>query len=140
MKMVMHQLVASPLDSVQEFYSDVKNLKRISPPFPRLIIDATDTRVVVGQEFLLTMDFMLFKFVWVSKIDDVVEGKHFVDSFRGSIFKVWRHTHAYKAVAGGTLLTDEVDYKPAIWFAPFAFAGVKVLFIFRRLAIKKVLG
>ena len=139
MKMVTHQLVAMEFNHVREFYGDVSNLKRISPPFPQLTIDATDTRVAAGKEFILTLDFILFKFIWLSKIEEVVDGEYFVDSFRGSVFKVWRHTHAYKAIVGGTLLTDEVEFTPALWIVPFAFVCVKMLFVFRRSAIDRVL-
>ena len=140
MKVVVSQHVASAHSVVQQFYSDVSNLKRISPAFPRLTINAVDTCVVAGRTFQLSLDFLLFKFEWLSKIDTVVEGEYFVDIFQGSIFKQWHHTHRYKSSGIGTLLTDEIEYVPVAWFAPFAYLAVRLLFVFRKQAIAKVLG
>jgi ligand-binding SRPBCC domain-containing protein len=133
------QHVSAPVEAVKAFYGDVANLKRISPPFPRLTISAKDTRVQKGGEFMLILDFILFKLTWLSVIDEVVEGQYFIDSFRGSIFSLWRHKHAYSAIEGGTLLTDEIEYHPAFWFAPFATIGIKMLFAFRRRSLAEAL-
>ncbi|MBX2989912.1 MAG: hypothetical protein KF749_01960 [Bacteroidetes bacterium] len=134
------QFVKAPHESVREFYDDVKNLKRISPPFPRLHIEADDTRVVQGREFRITLDFLVFSFHWNSAIERVVPGEYFVDTFRGSVFRFWKHTHKYESEGTGTRLTDVVECRPVWWFAPFAFPAVRLLFMYRRRAIAEVLG
>lgn len=135
----MRQQVSAKHEVVRDFYSDVKNLKRISPPFPKLTIDAEDTRVVEGRDFRMRLDFLVFSVHWLSRIDKVVDGSYFVDTFSGGVFTTWRHTHAYEPSQAGTLLTDEIECSPAFWFTPLAYIGVKGLFMFRRRAIARVL-
>ncbi len=134
------QLVKAPHESVREFYADVKNLKKISPPFPRLRIEAKDTRVVQGREFRIMLDFLLFRFRWNSVIEQVVPGEYFVDTFRGSVFLFWKHTHKYESEGTGTRLTDVVECRPVWWFAPFALPAVRLLFLYRKRAIAEVFG
>lgn len=123
-----------------EFYSDVRNLKRISPRFPRLQIEADDTRVISGRTFTLGLDFFAFKLFWNSTIDTVVPGEYFVDRFAGTIIREWKHTHAYKPVPSGTCLTDVVEFKPVWWCAPVVWLAVKFLFAYRKKALARVLG
>ncbi len=137
MRFVISQIVQAPIDRVKEFYSDVKNLKRVSPPFPRMTIVGDDTRVEPGREFAIMLDFLLFELTWNSTIESVVPGEYFVDTFRGSVVKHWRHVHRYEPHDEGALLTDEIECEVAPLLKPFAWLGIRALFGFRKRAFAR---
>lgn len=142
MKIRFHftQKLRAPYGEVVLFFSDVNNLKRVSPSFPRMEIVAPSTIVNQGSEFLLKIHFGLFVLRWVSVIDEVGPGGLFTDSFRGSVFQLWRHTHTFKEIPGGSLVIDDIECVPAWWFVPFTWLFVQTLFIYRRKALKKALS
>lgn len=129
----------APLSRVAAFYSDVRNLAKISPPFPRLRILAEDTAVEEGKTFEIELDFIIFAMRWRSFIEKVHPGSFFVDTAQTKLLRTWRHVHRYESTTNGTLLTDEVLCDPVRWVAPFIGIGLWMLFAFRRRAIERVL-
>ncbi|MER3523887.1 MAG: hypothetical protein C4326_07405 [Ignavibacteria bacterium] len=129
----------APLTRVAAFYSDLRNLAKISPPFPRLRILAEDTAVEEGKTFDIELDFIIFAMRWRSFIEQVHPGSFFVDTSQGKLLRTWRHVHRYEPVDDGTLLTDEVVCDPRWWVAPFIGIGLTAIFAFRRRAIERVL-
>lgn len=140
MRFVITQLVTAPAERVREFYSDVKNLKRVSPPFPLMRIEGEDTRIEAGRQFAIMLDFLLFELKWNSTIESVVPGEYFVDTFRGSVVRHWRHIHRYRKHEQGTLLIDEIECEVSPVIRPFAWFGIRALFGFRKRAFAKALA
>lgn len=124
---------------VAAFFNDVQNLKRITPPFPRMEIQGETTAVVPGAEFTLTLDFGVFRFGWNSVIEAVDPGRSFTDTFSGALFTRWRHIHRFEPQGNGTLLTDEIDCNPVLWFAPFAWIFTHMLFLYRKQTLARLL-
>lgn len=54
---------------------------------------------------------------WVTEITHVQEPAFFVDEQRFGPYRFWHHQHHFKAVAGGTEMTDLVSY--LLPFSPF---------------------
>lgn len=63
-----------------------------------------------------------------SKITELDHPHRFVDEMQKGPFKSWRHVHLFEAVDGGTLMTDDVEYR-----VPFGVLGALVdrLFVHR---------
>ncbi len=136
---VYQHIVPTHPEKVAAFYSDVRNLVKISPPFPRLRILTEQTVVEEGRTFDLELDFILFAARWRSHIERVQAGSLFIDTAEGRLMRMWRHIHQYEATPGGTLLTDEIHCDPVWWVAPFIGIGLTALFTFRRYAIERAL-
>ena len=49
---------------------------------------------------------------WTSEIHDWTPPHRFVDVQLRGPYRYWHHNHQFKAIDGGTLITDEVDYSP----------------------------
>ena len=47
---------------------------------------------------------------WCTEIEVYERGVRFVDRQIRGPYKLWRHTHTFEDVSGGTLMTDQVDY------------------------------
>jgi ligand-binding SRPBCC domain-containing protein len=132
------QELNAPINQVARFFADVNNLKRITPSYPRMNIVASTTGVVQGTKFLLTLDFGLFTFRWVSFIEAVGSDGAFTDSFSGNLFRLWRHSHSFQAIPAGSLVIDDIECEPAWWLTPFAPVFVYGLFFYRRRALRSI--
>lgn len=139
MKFGFEQFLDVPIERVGRFFGDVRNLGRISPPFPRMIINATSTAVRSGASFALQLDFLLFRMHWDSMIDEVEEGRSFTDTSSGTLFHRWKHTHVFTPHGHGSMLVDRIECDPVWWFRPFAWIGVHLMFVYRKRAILKAL-
>jgi ligand-binding SRPBCC domain-containing protein len=49
--------------------------------------------------------------VWVSEITVVQEPHRFVDEQRRGPYRMWRHEHRFREIAGGVAIEDDVDYE-----------------------------
>lgn len=47
---------------------------------------------------------------WEGVWEEAVPGDRLVDGARRSPFRHWRHHHLFRAMEGGTLMTDRVEY------------------------------
>ena len=129
-----------PFDKVVRFFGDVRNLSSISPPYPRMEVVSPSPYVKKGAQFRIQLDFGSFSVQLLSVIDEVGENGMFVDSFRGGLFRVWRHTHAFQPMNEKCLVIDAIECDPSWWFAPFAWVGVHLLFVYRQRALRSVLA
>jgi ligand-binding SRPBCC domain-containing protein len=132
------QYVAAPTDAIAAFYSDARNLLRISPPFPRLRILSEQSRVEQGRTISLGLDFILFRVRWDSCIERHVPGEFFTDTFDGKVIRRWTHTHRFSRNGNGTMLTDEISCEPVWWAVPFVWVAVQMLFVYRRVALRRL--
>ena len=127
------QRVGADLSTVTTFFHDVANLLRVSPSFPPLRLEApSGTRVQSGAEFTLSMDFGIGALSWNTVIESVHADGTFTDTFRGNVFREWKHTHRFSPLDGGTVIHDEIECRPAWWFGPFAWLFVRILFAVRK--------
>jgi ligand-binding SRPBCC domain-containing protein len=106
------QRLAIPRDQAWTFFSDPRNLPRITPPWmafritnrlaermhPGMII-TYQVRVLPG----LAVD-------WVTEITHVGEPEFFVDEQRFGPYRFWHHQHHFREIPGGTEVQDVVHY------------------------------
>jgi uncharacterized protein (TIGR01777 family) len=140
------QFIPAPLDKVFDFFSEAKNLEKITPPWLGFKIVSTSTPTIKSGtviEYKLSLHGVPIR--WKSKILEYKKNESFVDLQLKGPYSYWHHTHSFKEVSGGTLMRDRVLYRlpmgslGRIFAGPFIASDVKKIFDYRTHAIKKYL-
>ena len=115
------QVVAMSLERCWSFFSDPRNLSRITPPslgfrveseLPEQIHPGLMIRYTVSPLFGIPM-------TWLTEITHVAHPHHFVDEQRVGPYRIWHHEHFFRAIdQEQTEVRDLVHYVP-----PFGFLG-----------------
>src|SRR6478736_5459185 len=115
------QFLPIDLNTAWDFFSSPKNLAIITPAkmnFKILSISG-DNKIHEGQ--IIKYKVSVFPYVrlgWTTEITKVMHLSYFIDEQLSGPYKVWKHSHYFKAVAGGVDMTDELEYA-----IPFGFLG-----------------
>jgi ligand-binding SRPBCC domain-containing protein len=128
------------LPEAWSFFSDPRNLSRITPPSLGLEV-TSDLPGVMYPGMIITYRVRPIPWVsvgWVTEITHVREPVLFVDEQRFGPYRFWHHEHHFREVEGGVEMEDIVHY--ALPFGPIGrvFGGPLVrrrleqIFSFRR--------
>ncbi len=105
--------IEAPLDDVWRFFSDPRNLSRITPPWLRLELTcAPPAEMYPG--LLLTYRVRPFAGMalnWVTEITHIVDRRLFVDEQRAGPYAFWHHQHHFRPLPGGVEMEDIVHYR-----------------------------
>jgi ligand-binding SRPBCC domain-containing protein len=134
------QQVAAPVDRVQAFFSDARNLVKVSPRYPVMRIPECHSAIAAGNVLPIGLDFGIVAVTLYSTIEEVGIDGSFRDSFRGFGFRSWCHRHCFKQEARGTTIVDEITCEPQWWLRPFAPLCLRLLFSVRSSALAKEFG
>lgn len=118
-RMTFKQSIPSDIDTVWDFISSPKNLKRITPPHMGfdIVSDMDSDKMYPGQIIAYKVSPIGgIKLNWVTEITHVKDKEYFVDEQRFGPYKLWHHKHFIKAIPGGVEMTDIVDYKVGFGF------------------------
>jgi ligand-binding SRPBCC domain-containing protein len=125
-------------EEVFPFFCDVHNLERITPPELAFRV-LTPGPVEIARGTLIDYRLGLFgvPFGWRTVITAWDPPHVFVDEQLRGPYHTWIHRHTFEAVAGGTRMTDRVDYRlplhplsgPAL---PLVRRQLNRIFVFRR--------
>ena len=111
------QTVPVPSPKVFEFFADPRNLGRITPSW--LSFRMLNKGELVMREGL-RIDYRIrplgFPQRWTSIISTWDPPRRFVDEQVRGPYRRWHHLHEFRAVEGGTVITDCVTY--ALPFGP----------------------
>jgi len=110
-------LLPLPPEEVFPFFADAGNLERITPPWLNFSI-VTPLPMVMRPGALIDYRLRLhgIPIRWRTEIAEFDPPNGFVDQQLRGPYRLWHHTHRFRAVAGGTLATDEVRYGvPGYW-------------------------
>jgi len=107
------QKLPASLEETWNFFSNAHNLLTITPPFLNLKV----TNEIFGDE-VYAGQIIVYKvkplggigIFWVTEITHIQSKKMFVDEQRKGPYKLWHHQHHFKAIDGGTEMTDIVHY------------------------------
>ncbi len=124
--MSLHQLksiqkIPISIDEAWHFFSNAKNLIRITPPFLNLKVtsELSEEEVFAGQRMTyIVKPIFNIPLSWTTEISHVERLKLFVDEQKKGPYKLWRHQHHFKEIMGGIEMTDLIDYE-----LPFGFIG-----------------
>ncbi|MCB0351734.1 MAG: TIGR01777 family oxidoreductase [Bdellovibrionales bacterium] len=99
-------------DEVFRFFSDARNLQKITPPEMGFVVEKMSTSEIVQGSLI---DYKLkvhgIPIQWRTEIIQWAPPKAFVDNQLKGPYSRWHHTHTFEPLAGGTLMKDRVHYK-----------------------------
>lgn len=144
------QAIPVSLEEAWDFFSSPLNLSKITPDGMRFEITSdytADTKMYAGMLITYIISpFLGLKMDWMTEITHVKEGEYFVDEQRFGPYALWHHQHHFKAVKGGVIMTDILDY--AIPYGPIGRLAnailvekqVKQIFDYRVGAVERLFG
>jgi len=130
------------------FFSDPRNLPRITPPWLFFeVLSVLPARMHPG----LLIEYQVrplwgVPVKWETEIIHVAEPFLFIDEQRRGPYRIWRHEHRFRAVDGGVEKEDEVRYRlpggPIGRLAQRLLVRkrVEAIFDYRREAVERIFG
>lgn len=106
------QYVPRPLDETFAFFSDARNLERITPPHLGFDI-RTPMPIAMHDGTLIEYRIKLqgIPMKWLTRIDRWRPGVEFVDTQLQGPYAKWVHHHTFRAEGAGTRMEDRVEYR-----------------------------
>ncbi|MCS6971427.1 MAG: SRPBCC family protein [Turneriella sp.] len=150
--MVIHslqceQLVPAPIPEVWQFFSDPRNLEKITPPDMQFRILTPDLPQQIYPGLFIeyrVSPLWGIPLTWVTEITHVVERVFFCDEQRIGPYRIWSHKHFFERAGRHTLMRDRVDYAlPALPLQGVVHSLIvrkrlEQIFSFRRQAVEKI--
>jgi ligand-binding SRPBCC domain-containing protein len=102
------------MEEVWSFFSDAKNLAKMTPPHLNLRITnkVYGGAIYPGQVMTYKVKPLLgIALPWMTEITHVEPMKYFVDEQRRGPYKLWHHQHHFASIEGGVEMTDLVHYR-----------------------------
>lgn len=105
------QFIARPRSEVFEFFSDPRNLERLTPPW--LNFEIVDIPEQLSEGALIKYKLRLHGITihWTTRIEEWSPETGFVDTQVAGPYAMWHHTHEFEEVERGTLVRDLVRYR-----------------------------
>jgi ligand-binding SRPBCC domain-containing protein len=105
--------IAAPPQAVFDFHADPRNIERVAaPPTRAQLLPPYDVPLRRGSIVHLRVVILgLIAQEVETEIVVCVPPHEFADEQRRGPFRAWRHRHLFRAVGGGTELTDDVEYE-----------------------------
>ena len=105
------QVVPVEIDEAFAFFSEARNLERITPPWLRFRIVAAPDELRCGARLRYRLTLFGIPIRWRTEIVEWTPPRGFVDVQRSGPFQMWEHTHRLTPVDGGTEIYDHVRYR-----------------------------
>lgn len=99
-------------EEVFAFFSDARNLERITPAFLHFHMLAPGP-IPMSLGTLIDYELRLYgiRFKWKTRIEEFTPMSGFVDVQMAGPYRTWRHRHTFEDVPGGTEMRDRVEYE-----------------------------
>jgi len=142
MKLKISTAVEQSHDKVWDGFNE-KLFVKLSPPFPKVSLKKFDG-CKTGDTVALTLNFILFKQQWVSKIiSDEASESHFefVDVGVNLPFfiKKWKHRHRIEQANIGSVIIDDIEYSTGLKATDiFLYPLFALQFLYRKPVYKRV--
>lgn len=106
-------VVDAPIGEVWEFFSNPKNLQKITPSEMNFdVLSGAEEPTYAGQVICYKVNILpLVRVGWVTEITHVKEKAFFVDEQRFGPYRFWHHQHHFVAMGNRTKMVDIVHYK-----------------------------
>lgn len=110
--MYAEQFVPQPIEKLFAFFSDEKNLEEITPKLLNFkVLQMSTEKIEEGSLIDYRLKIRGVPARWRTRIENWNPPHEFVDNQLLGPYKKWHHTHQFKSVPGGTLMTDRVIYE-----------------------------
>lgn len=101
-----------PKEQIFPFFSEAKNLERITPEFLNFRIrNVSSDPLKEGTLIDYSLKVHGFPVNWQTKITDWNPPHSFVDTQLKGPYSLWHHTHTFETLGSGTVMRDVVRYK-----------------------------
>jgi ligand-binding SRPBCC domain-containing protein len=101
-----------PLPAVFDFFSRADNLERITPPWMGFrILTPGPIEMKEGATIAYALRVRTLPLKWLTQIERWNPPFEFVEVQVKGPYKLWRHTHRFSQVDGGTSIVDSVEYE-----------------------------
>jgi len=111
-RLVRTTLLPGSLEQVFAFFSEPRNLERITPPWLAFHITSTSDAVVrQGTRIRYRLRLHGIPLSWESRISEYADNSHFADEQVTGPYSQWHHRHSFRETPGGVEMTDVVDYR-----------------------------
>lgn len=105
------QFIPRPREEVFDFFSDAKNLERITPAFLHFHVRSPPpTRVFAGMLIDYRLRLCGIPLHWQSRIERFEPQHCFSDVQVRGPYRRWIHVHTFDDAPSGTNMIDQVDY------------------------------
>ena len=113
------QFLEFPIEKVFHFFSNAKNLERITPTNLHFVIK-TPLPICMKQGTIIDFGLRIrgIPTKWSSLISSYNPPNSFIDEQIKGPYLTWNHTHIFKEENGGTTIVDKVKYS-----IPFGLLG-----------------
>ncbi|WP_395753095.1 SRPBCC family protein [Prosthecobacter sp.] len=112
--LISEQTISAPVGEVWAFFSNPRNLARITPPGMGFSIEENGLPATIRPGLMIIhrlRPLLGIPVTWLAEITHVVEGRRFVDEQRVGPYAVWHHEHEFEDLGDGrTRMTDRVTY------------------------------
>ncbi|MDX1396034.1 MAG: SRPBCC family protein [Gemmatimonadota bacterium] len=130
------QTLPAPLERVFEFFSDPRNLERITPPWVAFrIVTPGEIEMRAGALIDYRLRIRGVPMRWRTEITEWDPPHGFVDTQLRGPYRKWVHTHRFTARGAETLVEDHIEYAvPGGAFVErlFVRGDVERIFAYRR--------
>lgn len=124
------------LHEAWDFFSDPKNLKKITPEYMKFEITSGNAGEKVYPGMVIryhVRPFLNIKMNWTTEITHLRDYSYFVDNQLDGPYSIWNHQHHFKEVDSGVEMTDILFYK-----IPFGPLGRLANWLFVRRQVRKI--
>lgn len=108
------QYVPISLNRAWDFFSDPRNLKKITPTSLgfQILNDSLPERIYPGMIIKYKVRPLLnIPMTWVTEITQAQAPDFFIDNQKSGPYTFWHHQHFFREVEGGVEIIDIVNYK-----------------------------
>lgn len=103
----------TPLEEVFDFFSEAKNLERLTPPWLRFeILTEGPIAMATGTVIDYRIRWRGIPLRWRTEIEVWEPPHRFVDLQIRGPYRLWRHEHLFIEQDNGTAVVDRVEYAP----------------------------
>ncbi len=121
------QFIRAPLDTVFAFFSEARNLDRITPPWLGFnVVAMSDPEINAGTLIHYRLAWHGIPLRWTTLIEEWKPPLRFVDIQLKGPYRLWRHTHTFEARDDGTMIRDDVQFAVGMGVLGDWLAGWKV--------------
>lgn len=114
------QFVPRPRDEVFAFFTEARNLEKLTPAFLNFrILNPLPIELRGGTLIDYQIRLGGLPMRWRTRIESFEAPERFVDVQLSGPYRCWRHVHEFEDMPGGTRVIDSVTYA-----LPFGFVGV----------------